>query len=112
MTEPSESGTMWLLKVLKGGIVNKPEMALNIAELVITNVYSVADLEQQTPLTVSDESDRWVIEGSYNKDRKIEGWGAAKVVIKKSDGQILEVYIPMVMFPHPDVKKYLKSDKS
>jgi len=112
MTEPSEHGTMWLLKILKGGIVTNPEMALKIAELVIANVYSADDLEQQRPLTVSDQSDRWLVEGSYNKDRKIEGWGAAKVVIKKSDGQILEVYIPMVMLPHPDVHKYLRSDKS
>jgi hypothetical protein len=112
MSDEPERGVVWLLSMLKGGIVNDADTALKLAELVIASAYGAEEVEQQRPLTATDQADRWLIEGSLNKDRKVEGRGAVKVLIRKSDCRVLDLAVPIVMFPHPDAKKYLDRDKS
>lgn len=97
MVHPADGGTVMLHELLKGGLVNNPEIATRIAELVIANAYGQEQLDKQRPLTATEQDDRWLIEGSYNRERAQEGPGAARISISKRDAQILELTIPYVV---------------
>jgi hypothetical protein len=95
---------------MQGGVVNNPKIAIDIAELVIANVYGDNEVKLQRPFEVFDESDRWRIEGSYNRDKKIEGPGPIKVWIRKRDAKIIDVINPFIMKVPPEVKKIIKQN--
>jgi hypothetical protein len=109
MDEPIESGVAYLRGLITGGIVTKSDIALKIAELLIGGYYGSAKLEQQKPLKITDQSDRWLIKGSYEKPPGVEGSGPANVVIMKYDCRVLDLSIPYILPVPPEVAEYIKS---
>ncbi len=95
----------------KGGIVNKPAMAEAIAALVIANAWGEDQLRRQRPLEVSDHDDRWLVEGSYNKERKPEDDGPVKIWILKRDGRILDLALPRILEVPPEVKEIIRKTR-
>lgn len=81
------------------GFGNKPlvteAMALAIAKLVFIEEFGPDDFELQQPLTVQDEGDTWVIEGSRrydyeaprDHDQMVDG--RTQIEISKENGAIL-----------------------
>jgi hypothetical protein len=71
------------------------ELALEIAKLVFIREFGHEDFELQQPLTVQDEGDTWVIEGSreYNEDAPRVHYqlvdGRTLIEIAKENGAIL-----------------------
>ncbi len=71
------------------------EMALEIAKLVFIREFGSDDFERQQPLTVQDEGDSWVIEGSreYDEDAPRDHYqlvdGRTLIEIAKENGAIL-----------------------
>jgi hypothetical protein len=71
------------------------ELALAIAKLVFIREFGREDFELQQPLTVQDDGDTWVIEGSreYDEDAPREHYqllaGKALIEIAKENGAIL-----------------------
>ena len=94
--------------IFKGGIVNKPAMAERIAALVIANAYGEDELQRQEPLEVSDHEDRWLVEGSYNRERKPEDLGPVKIWILKRDGRILDLELPRFLEVAPEVEEIIR----
>ncbi len=92
--EPGHQLRLWLLAV--GGLVNKPETALALAEIHIEARFGIDELRRQQPFTVTDERTAWLIEGSSNVDRQLEGEGAVYVQIAKTDGRVLDIGQPLI----------------
>jgi hypothetical protein len=97
----------YLDKLIDTHMINNPDIARTLGELLISNHYSESHMELQKPFQVEDQGDQWVVRGNRNKDHAVDGLGPAKIVIRKKDGQILEMHIPYIMHPHPDVKPLL-----
>ena len=97
MAEETKSQFLLSIEVISGGIVNNPDIATDIAALIIANHYGEDQLEKQKPLVASDQSDQWLVEGSYNKNRSIEGPGPIKIWIRKRDARIMEMEAPSIM---------------
>lgn len=110
MASAEESVTIYLLGVLNGGVVNNQELAIGIAELVVSNVYGQEELERQRPLTALDQSDRWLVEGSYNLERRGGDVGPLKMWISKSDAQILDIQVPQILAVPPEVRSLMLDD--
>ncbi len=108
MADEQEDASIVLHEALRGGLVTTPELAVKLAELLLVSAYDEQRLEQQKPLIATDQGDRWLIEGSYNKDGKIEGIGPAKIIMLKRNAQVLYLAIPRVMHLSPEMKEYVK----
>jgi len=72
----------------KEGLVPTAEIAFQIAESVLINLYGKETIEEEKPFSINLENDIWVIEGSLE-----EGFvgGVAYMEIRKSNGEILKV---------------------
>ena len=64
------------------------EMAYTIADCVLSNIYGRSTMDKEKPYRITLLEDRyWVIEGTMNTS---EG-GTAHLMIKKENGQIVEI---------------------
>jgi len=72
----------------KEGLVPTAEIAFQIAEPVLSQIYGKEKIESEKPFSVNIENDIWIIEGHL--DMGILG-GVAYMEIRKSNGEILKV---------------------
>lgn len=88
-----ETTSIVLQAALNGGVVNNPELARKIAELIVENAYGSEELKLQTPLRVTEMDDCWYIIGSRNINNDKDTSGNIVVVINKRDGKILDLLL-------------------
>lgn len=101
---PEASGkTMLLLHQMHGGLISTADLAIKIGEVLCEAHYGKDELERQRPLFAVDNGARWRIEGSWNRDRKIDGRGAFFVSIEKYDGRVTDIGAWWNYRPHPSV---------
>ena len=74
----------------KSGYVDKPEVAVGIAEAVAFGFYGRSEIEKQRPYLVKRLSDRWVIRGSWRYGSNVKG-GVFEIEVASSDGKILRM---------------------
>lgn len=91
------------------GIVSDPGLAERIAELLLEAHYGKDQVSRQKPLTITDKGDYWQIDGSWNRDRKIEGEGPFFLSILKRDGRVIDLAIPYVYHAHPDAMAFIQA---
>lgn len=108
MSSEEDEYSVVLHDIARGGIVNKPELALRISELLIADIYGEDELEMQQPLEVEEKDDRWLITGSHNRNGEVDGLGPAEVIISKKDGRIINISIPRILKIPPEVKDMIK----
>ena len=71
-------------------LVPDAEMARHLGETYAGLLYGADEQHRQQPFVASEQGDCWLIEGSWNRDKKLseEGWFYA--VIWKYDGRIVD----------------------
>jgi hypothetical protein len=77
----------------EGGYVNKSEIAIAIANIILNSIYSERIIIAEQPLIAKlNPNDIWVVTGSFKQrpGTYISG-GVAEIWISKSDGRILRV---------------------
>lgn len=99
------------LNMARGGIIHDPATALRIGEILLREHYDEEELLRQRPLQVFDEGDQWRIEGSWNRDRLQEGWGAFHLVLWKYDGRVIDLNVPMILHSPEWVKERIRKSK-
>ena len=72
----------------KEGLVPTEEVAVQIAESVLSQIYGKEKIEGEKPFSIKLENDVWIIEGHL--DDKLLG-GVAYMEIRKYNGEILKV---------------------
>lgn len=72
----------------KEGFVPTAQVAVTIADVVLSNIYGKDNIDAQKPFSVNLENDIWLIEGHIE-----QGYlgGVAYMEIRKSNGEILKV---------------------
>lgn len=95
---------MILLQEMNGGIVFSAELAVKIAEALCEAHHGKLELERQRPFVATDKGDTWRIEGSFNRDRKIEGRGAFFASIQKRDGRLTDLGTVAVIHQVPAIR--------
>lgn len=74
----------------KSGYVDKPEVAVGIAEAIAMRFYGRSQIERQRPYLVKRLADRWVIQGSFPTEPNLKG-GVFEIEVSSSDGRILRL---------------------
>lgn len=72
----------------KDGFVSTPEIAAQIAELVLIQIYGLKNIEKQKPFSIKLENEIWLIEGQIQHDYQ---GGVAYMEIRKTNGEIIKV---------------------
>ena len=96
-----------LQEILNGGVISTADVAVKMAELVVAHLYGEDEVTRQRPFEAKDEGDHWHVEGSWNRDRRTEGEGAAKIWIRKRDAKIMDMTMAAVMHISPEVRRIL-----
>jgi hypothetical protein len=105
-----------MIELTRGGIVFDADLAIRIGELLCEAHYGADSLERQRPLTALDKGSYWRVEGSWNRDRKIDGIGAFHLSMDKRDGRVTRFGLDFVYHADPSVipliKQHLAQKKS
>jgi len=105
--------TMMLLhKISRGGVVCDAQLACGIGALLLECHYGVEELARQQPLTATEKGDYWRVEGSWNRDNKLEGRGPFFLSIAKSDGRITDFGIWGAIHAHPDALARIRREST
>ncbi len=70
------------------GFVPTAEIAFQIAEPILCQIYGKEKIEREKPFSINLENDIWMVEGSIEKG--FDG-GVAYIELRKSNGEILKV---------------------
>ena len=101
MADSSDSGALYIMKMLRGGIVSKADTALKLAEILIVDANGAEYLESEKPLAVTKQSDWWVVQGRDDDDDAAKSRRPVRIEINKRDARILEFQIPKMTVPPP-----------
>jgi hypothetical protein len=95
-----EGPEILIYKASRGGIVNKPTIALKLSEIYISAAYGNEELARQLPLAATDEGNSWLIQGSAKQ--RAQQRGAVVVRIVKENGRVLNLIVPRHLNDGPD----------
>jgi hypothetical protein len=73
-----------------------------LAAILADRADNVAGSSRQLPFVVTDQGDTWLVRGSYNVDRSVEGPGPFRLEVRKRDAAVLDMCFEMVL--HTPVK--------
>jgi hypothetical protein len=76
------------------GLIPTKEIAVQIAEIVLSKIYGHERIEQQKPFFINLEDDVWIIEGYFNRHEggvATTDGGVAYMEISKRNGTILKL---------------------
>jgi hypothetical protein len=111
--EPTESGRMVLRTagMFKGGVIFDAEHARALGELILEHHCEPSQRDRQRPLSVQEQGDCWLVEGSWNRERRItnpeeDNFGPFHMLIWKGDGRILDFGLPLLL---PSVAESLEA---
>jgi len=72
----------------KEGFIPTEEIAFQVAEIILGNIYGKEWIESEKPFSINLENDIWIIEGTLYSRKG----GVAYMEIRKSSGEILKIY--------------------
>jgi hypothetical protein len=104
----SGEGMLFMTKLARGGVVFSSDLAVKLAELLCETHYGEEELARQKPFSVTDKDTYWRVEGSWNRDGKIDGPGAFFVSIEKYDGRVTDFGQLFPYHAHPSVVPLIK----
>jgi hypothetical protein len=108
-TDEPSSRMVELVSIARGGIIYDAEVARKIGEVLLEAHYGKNELERQRPLIIEDKGAYWRVEGSWNRDQKLEGQGSFFLSVAKYDGRVLDIGMWGIVHPDPSVKALLDS---
>ncbi len=79
------------LEEMNGGVVHSADLAVKLVEVLCEAKLGRDRLVRQRPFVVVDRGTYWRVEGSWNRDGKIEGPAEFFVSIDKKDGRIRDL---------------------
>jgi hypothetical protein len=86
--------------------------ATEFAEIVIESAWGRADLKKQYPIAVSDSGKTWIVRGSRNADRAVEGLGPLNLEFLKGDGRVLNLFTEWFLDIPDDIKQFIRAQRS
>lgn len=90
-----------------GGTVAAEKFASALAE----NAGGAAEASRQLPFAVADNGGSWLVHGSGNADRSVEGVGPFRLEVQKRDARVLDMCFEAVMHTPPEVREALRGNK-
>jgi len=93
------TGPQLVQQLLIGDMVKNGATAVALVEVLVRNLYGVSSLQEQQPFVARDGGRVWIVEGSLNKDRSVEGPGKLVATVNKLDAKIGTFMFDYVMFP-------------
>lgn len=89
----------YVQQIIHGDLVENGKAAIELAEVLVRNKFGDSDLQEQQPFVARDGDQVWIVEGSKNKDRSVEGRGRLVIMVNKAHAKIESLMFDYVMFP-------------
>lgn len=80
-----------MINMARGGVVFDANLARAVGEALFESHYGGDELKRQLPLIIEDKEDYWRIEGSWNRDFKVDDSGPLFLSIHKYDGRVFDL---------------------
>lgn len=81
------------------------------ASVLAEDAGGAGELSRQLPFAVTDHGDAWLVRGSGNADRAVEGPGPFHLEIRKRDARVMDMYFEGVLHTPHEVKEALCRNK-
>ena len=100
--------------ILSLGVPNPLEMLSSMpivekfAAILAEDAGDADELRQQLPFAVTDHGDTWLVRGSRNQNRMVEGPGRFHLEVQKRDARVLDMCFEGVLHTPPEVKEALR----
>lgn len=106
---------LFMIEIARGGVIFDAELAVRLGELLCEAHYGKDELERQRPLTAVDKGTYWRVEGSWNRDRRIDGPTTFCLSVQKYDCRLTDIGLGWAYRAHPSVipiiEPYLRARK-
>ena len=83
--------------------------AQHIAAVLADSAGDPDEAVRQQPFTVTDRGETWIVRGSGNADRAVEGPGPFYLEVQKRDARVLDMHFEAVIHTPPEVKELLRA---
>jgi NTF2 fold immunity protein of polymorphic toxin system component len=93
----------------RGILIESAELAQRLGELLWEAHHGAAERQNQQPFTAVDKGDYWRVDGSRNRDRKVEGLGAFYMSVNKRDGCVTDFGSWYILHPPPEVQAIIEA---
>lgn len=104
--EPELGERTLILMGMHGGLIATAELAVKMGEILCEAHYGKEGLATLKPLFAVDNGSYWRVEGSLNRDGKVQGYGNFYLSIDKYDGRVTDIGCWMRYGPEGD--EYLR----
>ena len=74
-------------------ILDSASTVQKFAEILLENTYGKAELHRQLLFVVEDQIQTWVVNGSGNADRQVDGPGPYHIEVRKRDGRVIDIWL-------------------
>lgn len=91
-----------------GCLIPDAEMARRLGETYVELLYGTEELERQRPFVTSDQADCWRVEGSWNRDKKLDGEAWFYATIWKYDGRLVDFGMRLNVVYSPEEKELIR----
>jgi hypothetical protein len=102
-----KSGSLFLFRVLRGGVLIEADDARAIAQILLRRSYGEAEEARQLPLKAIDDGEYWAVRGAYVPDKRHDETGAFRAKIRKDNCKVVELTVEAVLRISPEAQKML-----
>ena len=96
-------------RFLASPLIDSAALASRYGELLWKAHHGEEECHIQQPFTAIDKGDHWQVDGSRNRDRKVEGLGAFFMSVNKRDGRVADFGSWYSLHTPPEVQAILKA---
>jgi hypothetical protein len=89
----------YIQQIIHGDLVENGKAAIELVEILVRNKFGDEELQEQQPFVPRDGGQVWIVGGSKNKDRLVEGHGRMVIMVNKAHAKIESLMGDYVMFP-------------
>ena len=105
----SDATVHWLEGGEPSAALPTEEAASRFAAVLADGASPIAKMYPQSPFLVTDCGETWIVRGSGNADRAVEGPGPFHLEVQKRDARILDMYFQAVIHSPPEVNELLRA---
>lgn len=92
-------------------VLGDPATVEKFAAVLAESAGGPAEPNRQMPFSVANHGATWLVRGSANADRMVEGPGPFRLEVQKRDARVLDMVFEGIIHTPPEVKELLRGNK-
>ena len=92
------------------GLLYKEEQVEQLCVLLF-DVHYPGEVERQRPFLIADKGDHWQVDGSWNRDKRLEMAGPVFMSVRKSDARVTDFGMWGIIHPAPAAMRLIEKEE-